>query len=786
MSIRSNGVSQGFLALVLTVSIVVPATFVFADSGFSDLDEAVSHRSAVETLAKEGILTGTECAPGEFCPNDPLERWVMAVWLVRILDRTDSDPSSTRFTDVDHDQWWVPYVERLAVLGITVGCATNPARYCPHDNVTRGQVATFLTRAFELDPSSPFGFTDIEGNTHKTNIDALVAAGITVGCDTNPARYCPDETVTRGQMATFLTRAINTASPSVEGDYRDGPWLDSRDHEVVVRSFRQEFKREEPDPHFTGNANECDAGTTSQDFRDSVVSRVNWYRRIAGLGTVTERAQLSAAAQQAALMMAAHRDLSHRPSRTWTCYTPSGASAAANSNLTIGSFGIEAVNDYMHDAGKNSLEVGNRHWILYPRLLEIGTGDFPSDYPYISGSNVLYVIGETFGASRPDVREPRGFVAWPPPGYVPVDTVWGHWSFHLEGANFDTATVRVEHEQGPVPVKIISRSTRTGAPESALVWAVHGATDSLPLPRTQGSDSCYKITVENVYVSGVAEKPYQYATCLLDISKDTTRPMNPAIESLAWSRDGRTIAYLSDGIWTINIDGANQRLFLLERFSFAWSPDGSTIAYGTDGIWTINTDGTDQRQLTTDGFLPVWSPDSTRIIYRLPGGGLAAIDGDGANQQQLATAGLDQAWSPNAASIAYGLWEEGIWTMNTDGTNQQQLTTDGSNPTWSPTGTQIAYTNNNQIWTMNTDGTNQQQLTTDGSNPTWSPTGTQIAYTNNNQIWTMNTDGTNQQQLTTDGSNPTWSPTGTQIAYTNNNQIWTMNTDGTNQQQLTK
>lgn len=293
-----------------------------------------------------------------------------------------------------------------------------------------------------------------------------------MGCATNPARYCPHDNVTRGQVATFLTRAINTASPSVEGDYRDGPWLDSRDHEVVVRSYLQEFKREEPDPHFTSNANGCDAGTTSQDFRDSVVSRVNWYRRMAGLGVVTERAQLSAAAQQAALMMAAQRDLSHSPSSAWTCYTPVGASAAANSNFTLGSLGIQAVNDYMQDPGKNSLEVGNRRWILYPRLLEIGTGDFPSDYPSISGSNVLYVTGGTFGASRPDVREQRGFVAWPPPGYVPVDTVWGRWSFHLEGANFDAATVMVMHKQGPVPVKIIARSTWTGAPESALVWAV--------------------------------------------------------------------------------------------------------------------------------------------------------------------------------------------------------------------------------------------------------------------------------------------------------------------------
>lgn len=33
-----------------------------------------------ETLAEWGILTGTECGPAEFCPNEPIQRWVMAAF----------------------------------------------------------------------------------------------------------------------------------------------------------------------------------------------------------------------------------------------------------------------------------------------------------------------------------------------------------------------------------------------------------------------------------------------------------------------------------------------------------------------------------------------------------------------------------------------------------------------------------------------------------------------------------------------------------------------------------
>ena len=136
------------------------------------------------------MLEGTLCARGEFCPGDPLTRWVMAVWLVRVLDSTDPVGSDTRFADVDSDEWWTPYVERLAELGVTTGCATGPARYCPHDSVTRAQMATFLTRAFDLGAAASFGFVDTEGNTHAASIDALAAAEVTAGCATSPPLPC--------------------------------------------------------------------------------------------------------------------------------------------------------------------------------------------------------------------------------------------------------------------------------------------------------------------------------------------------------------------------------------------------------------------------------------------------------------------------------------------------------------------------------------------------------------------------------------------------------------------
>ena len=192
-----------------------PAPDVDASGGFSDV-EGTTHEEAINALTADGVFAGTECAPNMFCPTDPVQRWVMAVWLVRILDGTDPSPvSSTRFEDVDESQWWAPYVERLADLEVTGGCATKPARFCPTEAVTRAQMATFLTRAFGLPPAPPAGFTDVEeGGTHAANIDALAASGVTSGCRTQPLRYCPTRNTTRAQMATFLTRAENRASTS--------------------------------------------------------------------------------------------------------------------------------------------------------------------------------------------------------------------------------------------------------------------------------------------------------------------------------------------------------------------------------------------------------------------------------------------------------------------------------------------------------------------------------------------------------------------------------------------
>ncbi len=201
----------------LALSALMPSQ-ISAASQYADLGGAGVHRTTIEALEEAGVLAGTECGAERFCPDQPLPRWVMAVWLVRALqgDRTPAVGAFT-FADVDRDAWWAGYVQRLAILGVTRGCAVNPFRYCPDQPVTRGEMASFLTRAFDLDSNTgqSLRFTDTEGSLHARDIEALAASNITVGCAADPFRYCPDRWVTRGEMATFLARALDLA-PTVE------------------------------------------------------------------------------------------------------------------------------------------------------------------------------------------------------------------------------------------------------------------------------------------------------------------------------------------------------------------------------------------------------------------------------------------------------------------------------------------------------------------------------------------------------------------------------------------
>jgi autotransporter-associated beta strand protein len=124
----------------------------------------------------------------------------------------------TTFIDVPTSHWAWDWIERLYSAGVTTGCiTTNPMRYCPEDNVTRAQMAVFLLRGVHGSTYIPpavgasTGFTDVStSHWAAAFIKQLAAEGITTGC--TATTFCPEDQVTREQMAVFLLRAKHGGS----------------------------------------------------------------------------------------------------------------------------------------------------------------------------------------------------------------------------------------------------------------------------------------------------------------------------------------------------------------------------------------------------------------------------------------------------------------------------------------------------------------------------------------------------------------------------------------------
>ncbi len=195
------------IAVLVLMTMLVPV----ARATYDDVDARDDTHEAVTALAEQGIFAGTDCGVGEFCPDGPVKRWAVAVWLIRALEDDSSLRTSpdSAFADVAVGWWWRPYVERLAELGITRGCASNPDRFCPDALVTRGQAASLLRRSLDLETTGDGGFADTAGSVHESDIHALAAAGIIEGCATGPDLFCPSTPITRAEMVTVLQRSLD-------------------------------------------------------------------------------------------------------------------------------------------------------------------------------------------------------------------------------------------------------------------------------------------------------------------------------------------------------------------------------------------------------------------------------------------------------------------------------------------------------------------------------------------------------------------------------------------------
>ena len=184
----------------LSGNALVPANrgFTTGTASFSDTVGTVFEQE-IEWLYASGITTG--CAAQRFCPTAAVRRAEMASFLSRALD---SPATATDYFRDDEASKHEDNINRVAAQGVTEGCTLT--NYCPTGVVSRGQMASFLSRALALPPAGHDYFRDDDGSPHEDSINRIAAAGITIGC--GGTSFCPGGSVSRQEMAAFLYRAM--------------------------------------------------------------------------------------------------------------------------------------------------------------------------------------------------------------------------------------------------------------------------------------------------------------------------------------------------------------------------------------------------------------------------------------------------------------------------------------------------------------------------------------------------------------------------------------------------
>jgi glucose/arabinose dehydrogenase len=163
-----------------------------------------------------GITTGCGQNPLIYCPENQVTRAEMAVFLLRAVHGAAYVPpaASHFFTDVPvaGKEWMEPWIDQFYAEGITTGCGGG--NYCPENKATRAEMAVFLLRALHGGGYSPppasgvFADVPVPGKEWMEPwIIQFYNEGITTGC--GGGNYCPENNVTRAEMAVFIGRAYD-------------------------------------------------------------------------------------------------------------------------------------------------------------------------------------------------------------------------------------------------------------------------------------------------------------------------------------------------------------------------------------------------------------------------------------------------------------------------------------------------------------------------------------------------------------------------------------------------
>ena len=185
-----------------------PEESIPVDTPFTDIGEEKEEKpyyfTPVTWAVSKGITTGT--SETTFAPESECTRGQIVTFIWRAKGEPEPQSTVNPFKDVKATDYFYKAVLWAVENGITNGLSAT--EFGPGKGCTRGQVCTFLWRAqgqpAPQNTSSPF--TDVTGEYYYNAVLWAVENGITNGM--GGGKFAPNSTCTRGQIVTFLYRAI--------------------------------------------------------------------------------------------------------------------------------------------------------------------------------------------------------------------------------------------------------------------------------------------------------------------------------------------------------------------------------------------------------------------------------------------------------------------------------------------------------------------------------------------------------------------------------------------------
>jgi len=209
-----------YTIVVYSKAAVTTATLQFHATSFYDVPGNYVFWRYIEGFYSQRITTGCGSTPLSYCPESAVTRAEMAVFLLRAKHGGSYQPPAQTgiFADVPvaGKEWMQPWVEQFYREGMTTGCGSNPPRYCPEAQTTRAEMSVFVLRSTHGPSYQPPAATGIFGDLPVAGkewmqpwVEEYYHEGITTGCAASPLRYCPENSVTRAEMAVFVSRAYS-------------------------------------------------------------------------------------------------------------------------------------------------------------------------------------------------------------------------------------------------------------------------------------------------------------------------------------------------------------------------------------------------------------------------------------------------------------------------------------------------------------------------------------------------------------------------------------------------